>query len=44
MLEDLGSKNATFVDSERVTTAVALRPGSIIRFGLTIKASLEGGS
>ena len=44
MLEDMGSKNGTFVDSTRITMAVPIRPGNVIRLGLTIKASLEGDS
>lgn len=44
MLEDLGSKNATFVDGQKLTTSVAIHPDSLIRFGLSIEASLEHAS
>ncbi len=40
-LEDLGSKNATFVDGDKLRAAVELRPDSRIRFGLSINASLK---
>jgi hypothetical protein len=35
-VEDLGSTNGTFVDDEKVTGIVALRPGAGVRFGRTI--------
>ena len=36
-VRDSGSKNGTYVDSEKVTERVELKPGAKIRFG-----SLEG--
>ena len=44
MLEDLGSKNATFVDGHRIMATVAIHPDSLIRFGLSIEAYLERAS
>ena len=40
-LEDLGSKNATFVDGKKLSEAVAVTPENTLRFGLSIEASLE---
>jgi pSer/pThr/pTyr-binding forkhead associated (FHA) protein len=40
-LEDLKSKNAIFIDGQRLQGAAALRPGSTIRFGLAIEARLK---
>ncbi len=44
ILEDLGSKNATFIDGNRITTPVEIHLDSLIRFGLSIEASLERAS
>ena len=44
MLEDLGSKNATFVDGNRIAEAVEIHPDSLTRFGLSIEAHLEQAS
>ena len=40
-LEDMGSKNATFVDGQKLSEAVEVTPGDTLRFGLSIEASLE---
>lgn len=40
-LKDLGSKNATFVDGEKLTEEVEIRPDSAISFGLSIIARLR---
>ncbi len=41
LLKDLGSKNATFVDEERVTAEVEIFPGAALRFGLSVTAILR---
>src|SRR6476660_4851180 len=35
-VEDLGSRNGTFVDGERVSAAVDVRPGAIVRIGRSL--------
>ena len=40
-IEDLGSKNATFVDGQKLTKAAEITPENTLRFGLSIEASLE---
>ena len=35
-LEDLGSKNGTYVNDERITGSVAIRPGDTLRLGNTV--------
>ncbi|HEX5616030.1 MAG TPA: adenylate/guanylate cyclase domain-containing protein [Acidimicrobiia bacterium] len=42
VVEDLGSTNGTLLDGQRCTSAVALRPGSVVRVGdTTIELVLE---
>jgi pSer/pThr/pTyr-binding forkhead associated (FHA) protein len=36
VLEDLGSKNGTYVDGERITTSVALKPNQTFKIGDTV--------
>lgn len=40
-VEDMGSKNFTFIDGERLSGRTALSPGSEIQFGLQMKAVLK---
>ena len=40
-LKDLGSKNATFVDGEKLTDEVEIFPETAIDFGRIISASLR---
>lgn len=35
IIEDLGSRNGTFVDDERLTQAIILQPGTTVRIGQT---------
>ena len=39
-LEDLGSSNGTFVNSQRVTTMRAVSPGDVVRFG-ALRGNIE---
>jgi len=41
-VEDLGSKNGTFVSGERVSTRVRLRSGDRVSFGPVVMTYLEG--
>jgi len=41
VLEDMGSKNFTFIDGERLSGPTALSPGAEIQFGLQAKAVLQ---
>jgi pSer/pThr/pTyr-binding forkhead associated (FHA) protein len=43
-LEDLGSKNGTFVDDERVQSPRTLQDGDVIRLGKRVKLVFEQGS
>lgn len=44
VLEDVGSKNFTFVDGDRLSEPTTLSPGSEIQFGLQAKAVLHRAS
>ena len=44
VLEDLGSRNGTFVNGQRITGPVVLTPGSQVALGPDILFSMEGGS
>jgi LysM repeat protein len=44
VLEDLGSRNGTFVNGQRITGPVALRPGSQVALGPDVLFSMEGGA
>jgi pSer/pThr/pTyr-binding forkhead associated (FHA) protein len=35
-IEDLGSRNGTYLDGERITGVAPLRPGGNLRFGNTV--------
>lgn len=43
VLEDLGSRNGTFVNGQRITGPVLLRPGSQVALGPDVLFSMEGG-
>lgn len=43
-VEDMGSKNFTFIDGDRLSGRTALSPGSEIQFGLQVKVVLERAS
>ncbi|MEP0548753.1 MAG: FHA domain-containing protein [Rhodothermales bacterium] len=40
-LQDMGSRNHTFLNGERVVTPVDVPPGAVIRFGVEIEATLR---
>jgi pSer/pThr/pTyr-binding forkhead associated (FHA) protein len=40
-LQDMGSRNHTFLNGERVVTPVEVPPGAVIRFGVEIEATLR---
>ncbi|MBI3362076.1 MAG: FHA domain-containing protein, partial [Chloroflexi bacterium] len=44
MLEDLGSKNGTFVNNQRLTTPRPLQPGDTVRFGKSIELIYQTGT
>lgn len=44
VVEDMGSKNFTFIDGERLSGPTALSPGAEIQFGLQAKAVLQRAS
>jgi len=44
VLEDLGSRNGTFVNGQRITGPVFLRPGSQVALGPDVLFSMEGGA
>jgi LysM repeat protein len=44
VLEDLGSRNGTFVNGQRITGPVILTPGSQVALGPDVLFSLEGGA
>ncbi len=41
VLQDLGSTNGTFVNDQRVTGAVVLQPGDVIRFGDNVMVDVQ---
>ncbi len=43
-IEDLGSTNGTFVDEERITSIMPLKPGAIIKLGDSVRLVYEMGS
>lgn len=44
VVEDMGSKNFTFIDGSRLSGPTTLSPGSEIQFGLQVKAVLQRSS
>jgi LysM repeat protein len=44
ILEDLGSRNGTFVNGQRITGPVILTPGSQVALGPDVLFSMEGGA
>ena len=44
LVEDLGSTNGTFLDGERISSAVVLMPGSLVQLGDTVLTLVSAGS